>query len=126
MFYPTCFAWAKSPIGSDHSPIFLNTGEQGAARPKYFFFEEQWFQREGFLGMIQGKWDLFKNNHAYSLDRWHGCLTFLRRYLRGWNLQLLGDQKKDKIVLVNRIQELDTFAETRLLSIQEWEERIDI
>jgi len=75
--------------------------------------------------MIQGKWDLFKNDYAYSLDRWHGCLTFLR-YLRGWNLQLLGDQKKDKIALVNRIQELDAFAETRLLSIQEWEERIDI
>ena len=25
MFYPTCFAWAKSRIGSDHSPLFLNT-----------------------------------------------------------------------------------------------------
>jgi hypothetical protein len=76
--------------------------------------------------MIQEKWDLLKNDHAYSLDHWHGCLSFLRRYLRGWNLQLLGDQKKDKIALVNRIQELDTFAETRLLSIHDWEERIDI
>jgi hypothetical protein len=86
MFYPTCFAWAKSRIGFDHCPLFLNTGEQGAARPRYFFFEEQWFQREGFLSMIQEKWDLLKNDHAYSLDRWHGCLSFLRRYLRGWNL----------------------------------------
>ena len=39
---------------------------------------------------------------------------------------MLGEQKKDKEALVNMIQELYTFAETRLLSIQEWEERIDI
>lgn len=38
MFYPTCFAWAKSRIGSDHCPLLLNTGEQGASRPRYFFF----------------------------------------------------------------------------------------
>lgn len=33
MFYPTCFAWAKSRIRSDHFPLFLNIGEQGASRP---------------------------------------------------------------------------------------------
>ena len=38
MFNPTCFAWAKSRIGSDHCPLLLNTGEQGASRPRYFFF----------------------------------------------------------------------------------------
>ena len=36
MFYPTCFAWAKTRIGSDHCPLILNTGEQGASRPRYF------------------------------------------------------------------------------------------
>ena len=39
---------------------------------------------------------------------------------------MLGEQKKDKEALVNRIRELDNFAEIRLLSIQEWEERIEI
>lgn len=35
--YPNCFAWSKARIGSDHTPLILDTGEEGAARPKYFF-----------------------------------------------------------------------------------------
>jgi hypothetical protein len=50
----------------------------------------------------------------------------MRKYLRGWNLQLIGDQKKDKNNMAQRIQVLNKIAKTRLLSIQEWEERIEI
>ena len=55
-FYPTCFAWTKARIGSDHCPIILNTGEQGESKPRYFYFDEQWLQREGFLNMIRDRW----------------------------------------------------------------------
>jgi hypothetical protein len=50
----------------------------------------------------------------------------MRKYLRGWNLQLIGDQKKDKNNMAQRIQVLNKIAKTRLLCIQEWEERIEI
>jgi hypothetical protein len=50
----------------------------------------------------------------------------MRKYLRGWNLQLLGEQKREKTNMTQRIMELDKIAELRLLSIQEWEERIEI
>jgi hypothetical protein len=83
MFYPTCFAWAKTRIGSDHCPLILNTGGQGASRPRYFFFEEQWLQRDGFTNLVHDRWSLFKGEQSYSLDRWHGCLQSMRKYLRG-------------------------------------------
>jgi endonuclease/exonuclease/phosphatase family metal-dependent hydrolase len=47
--YSQSFAWFKARFGSDHSPLLLDTGEQGAPRPKYFFFEEKWIHHEGFL-----------------------------------------------------------------------------
>lgn len=31
------FAWSKARIGSDHSPLILDSGEQEAPRTKYFF-----------------------------------------------------------------------------------------
>jgi exonuclease III len=37
LHYPTCFAWVKPRVGSDHCPLVLNTGEEGEKRPRYFF-----------------------------------------------------------------------------------------
>jgi hypothetical protein len=41
----------------------------------------------------------------------------MRKYLRGWNLQLFGTQKKERAVMTHRIQELDNIAECRLLTM---------
>jgi hypothetical protein len=79
--------------------------------------------------MLQEKWNIFRNNYretSYSMDVWHGCLQNLRKYLRGWNLKLMGDQRNIKAILSKRIQDLDNIAETRLLSVLEWEERIEL
>ena len=84
--FPSCFAWAKARIGTDHCPLILNSGEQGFSRPSYFSFNEQWLVEEGFDGLVQGKWQNFKSSfalHSYSLDNWHGCLGSLRKFLKG-------------------------------------------
>lgn len=125
--YPTCFAWAKARIGSDHNPLILDFGEQGATKPRYFFFEEKWLLIEGFLDLVKKKWQEINHSmypQTYSLDRWHRGLQSLRQYLRGWNLKLIGQEKASKVVLAQRIEKIDRIAETRLLSFAEWEERI--
>jgi len=38
--FPTCFAWSKARIGSDHCPIVLDSRETRNIRPRYFFFED--------------------------------------------------------------------------------------
>jgi len=38
----------------------------------------------------------------------------------------MGDQRNIKSNLSKRVQDLDTIAETRLLSVLEWEERTDL
>lgn len=125
--YPTCFSRSKARLGSDHTSLILDSGERGAVRPRYFFSEEKWSQIDGFKEMISKKWREFQQSFpqaSYSLNRWHGCLQALRKYLRGWNLRLIGQQKAVKIKLTKRINEIDLIAETRLLSFDEWEERI--
>jgi len=54
--YPTCFSRSKAKIGSDHCPILLNSGEDGDSRPRYFVFEDHWFQKEGFDSLVREKW----------------------------------------------------------------------
>jgi len=116
-------------IGSDHSPLILDTGEQEAPRPKYFFFEEKWTHQEGFCELIKSKWGEFRqkpDNQFYSLDIWHGCLQSQRQYLRGWNLKSVGKERALRRDISTRIEEIDLIAEKRLLSIAEWEERINL
>jgi hypothetical protein len=48
------------------------------------------------------------------------------KYLRAWNLKMIGQKKASKIKLTKRIEEIDLLAEFRLLSCAEWEERIQV
>ena len=63
---------------------------------------------------------------SYSMDIWHGCLQSLRRYLRGWNLQRIGQQKEIMNSISKKIEDIDLIAEERLLSFSEWEEMIEL
>lgn len=38
--FPTCCAWSKARVGSDHSPLILNSGEHGISRQSYFSFDD--------------------------------------------------------------------------------------
>lgn len=46
--FPLSFAWSLTRVGSDHSPIIMDSGEQREPRPKYFYFENQWLLIDGF------------------------------------------------------------------------------
>lgn len=124
-----CVAWSITRVGSDHSPIILDLGEQGAPRPKYFYFEDQWLSQPDFKDMVVGKW---KENmerrptEFYSLDGWHGSLCLVIQHLKGWGIQLTGQQKKSKTDLYQELQKRDREADNRDLSIEEWHHRYNL
>lgn len=79
--------------------------------------------------MVRDKWNMIKAtfpDSCYSLDIWHRCLQSLRKFLRGWNLKEIGKQKVVKLEMSRRVEAIDSIAEQRLLSMDEWEERIDL
>ena len=41
-------------------------------------------------------------------------------------MNLIGTQRENKLCITKRIQEIDLLAESRLLDMMEWEERIDL
>lgn len=55
-YYHSCFAWSKARVGSDRSPLILDTIEGRDNRSKYFYFQEKWLQTEGFNDMVTNKW----------------------------------------------------------------------
>jgi len=121
--FPKCYAWLKARVRSDHCPLILDSRKQGSPRPKYFFFQEQWMHSDGFHKMVSDKWSELRANFSdqtYCLDKWHECLQALRKFLKGWNLNLVGSQRENKISMTKRIQEIDSFAKSRLLDILEW------
>jgi hypothetical protein len=54
--FPLCMAWSLTRVGSDHSPIILDSGEQGVRKTKYFFFEKQWLLCPEIHELIKKKW----------------------------------------------------------------------
>jgi hypothetical protein len=50
-------AWSPTRVGLDHSPIVLDTGAQGAPRPSYFFFDNNWSPSPEFGPLIRDKWE---------------------------------------------------------------------
>jgi len=53
--FPLCLAWSLTRVGSDHSPIILDSGEQGNPRTKYFFFENKWLLDQDLVGLVTQK-----------------------------------------------------------------------
>ncbi|PVH62666.1 hypothetical protein PAHAL_3G362700 [Panicum hallii] len=61
--FPLCLAWGLTRVGSDHSPIILDSGVHGASRPRCFFFEKQWL-----LSLISRPWWLRNGRQANKED----------------------------------------------------------
>ena len=92
--FPLTNAWSPTRVGSDHSPIILDSREQGAPRPRYFFFDSRWMLSPDFSPMIRDQWEqssLRRPSGVEPLNAWHGSLCFVRQYLKGWNTKNSGE-----------------------------------
>jgi len=72
--FPLVHAWSSTRVGSDHSPIVLNTGEKGAPRPRYFFFDSKWLLTSDFEPMVRDKWNQGSSRQPLgveALNTWH-------------------------------------------------------
>jgi hypothetical protein len=127
--FPLCFAWSKTRVGSDHWPIFLDSGENSGGRTKWFFFEKQWLLEEDFMDSFTKNWQKVRDrfhNQRYSLDIWHGCLNLSRQYLRGWNANKIRDSKKEKKDILQKLEEMDKDGEQEGVNERFWVERYQL
>ena len=62
----------------------------------------------------------------YSLDRWNSSIALLRSFLRGWGVNLNGEYKRKKKVLLDQLKCLDSLADLQGLNYEEWSQRYSI
>jgi hypothetical protein len=122
--YPNSILSSLLRVGSDHSPPILNIGEDIERPPKYFRFESAWLTMENFHELVRQH--MIPRDGSYILDYSNKKQSFLRRFLKGWELNLRQEKNQQKAVILTQIQELDAQADIRDLSPDEWNKRYEM
>jgi len=104
---------------SDHTPLFMDTGNPSSSNSHpYFKFELGWLLREGFMDMVKEIWASVQMGNT-PLERWQAKIRRLRQYLRGWAKNTSGAYKKEKKALLDKLDELDKKVESIHLNEEE-------
>ena len=114
--YPLAILQAFAREISDHTPLFLDTGETHTIRYT-FRYENAWFLREGFKELTYKTWS--KRYRGDVLDRWQLRMRELRRKTKGWNKNMDAWYKKIKIEIIKELDDIDKRAERMGLTAAE-------
>ena len=116
--FPLASSQALSRIGSDHTPIFWDSGISIKLKTPSYKFEKWWLLREDFKSLVEKTWsEPVKGNSP--LDRWQNKVRKFRRVSKGWNKNIESELRKCKSDLLCEHDMLDMKAETEELSADE-------
>jgi hypothetical protein len=106
---------------SDHTPILIKSGDKPRTNP-IFRFENYWFSRPDLQEIIKKVWDM-----AYSGDGnihiWQKRFDYLRKTLKGWDLNIEGEYKRKRGAFAMQLDEIDKKGGMYGLTQSEMEEK---
>ncbi|KAL5647801.1 hypothetical protein ACJX0J_042156, partial [Zea mays] len=76
----------------------------------------------GFEELVKEKWiEKVRKQPVgiYSIEGWHGSLTALRMFLKGWHRRLIGYKNKEKNDLIQELDQIDILIEDQVF----WQQR---
>jgi hypothetical protein len=83
-------------LGSDHTPLFLDSGDPAHIGNKnQFLFELSWMRQDGFTELVTNEWNAIHFGNS-PVERWQNKIRHLRQFLHGWAKNLSGFYKKRK------------------------------
>lgn len=98
--YPLTILQAFAREVSDHTPLFLDTGEKSNNEP-IFRYENCWALRDGFKEFVHIVWnEPYKGN---TLERWQLRLRNLRKKTKGWNGNVDAWYRQIKMELIGKL-----------------------
>ncbi|XP_071683729.1 uncharacterized protein [Lolium perenne] len=121
--FPLARLTAETRIGSDHTPLILDSGENASRRMARFAFENSWLVVPGFVEKVKLWWaELLASNTnpRDPIDVWHGQASGLRQALKGWSANLGKDRRVIKAEVLAHIQSLDRIADEQGLDEGGW------
>lgn len=82
-------------VFSDHSPLLLKVEQRQSVKIFNFKFDKSWITKEGFMDLLERWWSekIILNDIG---NNWRLKLQYMRQKLRGWNCNLIGEQKRKK------------------------------
>jgi hypothetical protein len=116
-------------FGSRRPPTIIDSRDQAHTKPRYFYFENNWFLQPGFEELVKEKWIekvRKRPGGIYSIEGWHGSLTALRMFLKGWHRMLLGGKNKEKNDLIQELDQIDVLIEDQVNLWENWTKRLAV
>ena len=116
--FPLASTQALARIGSDHTPIFWDSGISIKSPAPSYKFEKWWLLREDFKDLVKKTWS-GPVQGATPLDRWQNKVRKFRRSSKGWSRNIESELRKHKSELMSEYDNLDIKSETEELSLDE-------
>jgi hypothetical protein len=113
--FPSVSVKTLPRIGSDHTPLVLDSGAFVAPTVKQFRFEKWWLNIEDFKPLVIKTWNM-PCSAVKSLDIWQHKIRLLRKTIKGWAINRESEQNKLKKQLIAEYDALDILSETQPLS----------
>lgn len=107
--YPRTTMKSLLRVGSYHSPILVDIGDQRPQKIYPFRFEMAWLTQEKFKEKLLQKWPETKEQDI--LDYWKRCIIELRKFCRGWGRNTDCAMRKENEPLIQEIKKFDEMAE---------------
>ncbi|XP_048426659.1 uncharacterized protein LOC103934529 [Pyrus x bretschneideri] len=115
-------------LGSNHSPVFIDTvGSQVSRRRKCFKFEAMWNLHPEFKQFVKRAWKCSEG--LPPLDHFRGCLGTFTFLVKHWNRAVFGSirEKKDKILKeMNCVQKELTSFNYNANSLNNFNEKVHL
>jgi mannosylglycoprotein endo-beta-mannosidase len=83
--------------------------------------EPHWFSTPNFVDTVMAKWPRRENQNI--LDFWKIQQNALRKFLRGWAINIKSVQRRQKEELTNELKNLNTLGDAGLLEEEVWQRR---
>jgi hypothetical protein len=109
---------------SDHVSLLLKYG----APPPHcnsFRYENCWREREGFMDIVKESWSAI-TYHKFDIDKWQEKMSRLRRHIKGWPINIEGAYRREKKMLLERMDTLDKKGEQTPLTVLEKEQQVEM
>lgn len=79
--FPLSTVQVVTKVGLDHTPLPVDSNQDGERKPRIFRFESTWLMQDGFKIWLISKWP--SRGGGYIMDHLHRCSKILRRNLKG-------------------------------------------
>ena len=99
-------------VGSDHTPLMLDTAGRKSLSPKMFPFEKWWLSQPGFHQMMRETWSA-TSSFISSVDNWLSKTRLLRKKTKGWAINIESALRKRKKAPLMEFDPLDVLSESQ-------------